>query len=471
MDTLEVVMRMRRKEVPGVLGVELVPGLEESTTPYAGVSLLIELMRRCGVDAVSNRVLAAKKGLSAGKMVECFVVLSALGGECLEDFAILRQDLGLEAMLGYRPAAVETARQYLDRFHDEKLLEGRPEQGAFVPMEPSPLAGLGVVNGQVIRNYVGVMAPGREVTLDVDAHLVPTTKQEAFVCYEGHPAYQPLLVDWAETGLVLADEFRDGNVPAGHGIKELVDRAYEALPAGEWRVKVRSDSAAYEWDVLDHWNERGWQFAVSADMSRQLRAEIGKLGPEDWHYWAREAGGKVREWAEVAYVPSRKVESKTVPVYRYVAVRVRPAQGVLIDDGADVEEVRHFAVVTNRWDLDGQALLQWHRGKAGTIEQVHRVIKDELAGGVYPSGKFGANAAWLRLQVLTYNLLELLKAAALPPEMRHARPKRLRFLVFTHMGKLVSHAGQRMMKVVRELFEKFLGPPRARMRMLAWSAS
>ena len=113
---------MRRKELSGVLGVELAPGLEESTTPYAGISLLIELMRRCGVDTASNRVLAAKKGLSAGQMVECFVVLSALGGECLEDFALLRQDRGLEALLGYRPPAVETARQYLDRFHDEKLL-------------------------------------------------------------------------------------------------------------------------------------------------------------------------------------------------------------------------------------------------------------------------------------------------------------------------------------------------------------
>jgi hypothetical protein len=462
---------MRRKELAGVLGVELAPGLEESTTPYAGVSLLIELMRRCGVDAVSNRVLATKKGLSAGQMVEGFAVLGALGGECLEDFAILRRDRGLEALLGYRPPAVETARQYLDRFHDEKLLEGRPEQGAFVPMEPSGLAGLGVVNGQVIRNYVVVMAPGREVTLDVDAHLVPTTKQEAFVCYEGYPAYQPLLVGWAETGLVLADEFRDGNVPAGHGIKELVDRAYEALPVGEWQVKVRSDSAAYQWDVLDHWNDRGWQFAVSADMSPQLRSEIGKLSAEDWHYWAKEAGGKVREWAEVAYVPSRKVESKAAPVYRYVAVRVRPAQGLLIDDGTDREGVRHFAVVTNRWDLGGEELLRWHRGKAGTIEQVHRVIKDELGGGVYPSGKFGANAAWLRLQVITYNLLELLKAAALPPEMRHARPKRLRFVVFTHMGKLVSHAGQRIMKVARGLFEKLLGPPRARMRRLAWSST
>ena len=373
--------------------------------------------------------------------------------------------------MGYRPPAVETARQYLDRFHDEKLLAGRPEQGAFVPMEPSGLAGLGVVNGQVIRNYVGVMAPGREVTLDVDAHLVPTTKQEALVCYEGYPAYQPLLVGWAETGLVLAEEFRDGNVPAGHGISELVDRAYEALPAAEWQVRVRSDSAAYQWDVLDHWNDRVWQFAVSADMSQQLRGEIGRLSAQDWHYWAREADGKVREWAEVAYVPSRKVESKAAAVYRYVAVRVRPAQGLLIDDGTDREDVRHFAVVTNRWDLGGEELLRWHRGKAGTIEQVHRVIKDELGGGVYPSGKFGANAAWLRLQVLTANLLELLKAATLPPEMRHARPKRLRFVVFTHMGKLVSHAGQRMMKVARTLFDELLGPPRARMRHLPWSVA
>jgi len=69
-------------------------------------------------------------------------------------------------------------------------------------------------------------------------------------------------------------------------------------------------------------------------------------------------------------------------------------------DCGDGSTVKHFAVVTKDWEEDGQRLLEWHRGKAGTIEQVRRVLKDELAAGVYPSARFGANAAWLRLQSL-----------------------------------------------------------------------
>ena len=103
--------------------------------------------------------------------------------------------------------------------------------------------------------------------------------------YEGGRGYQPLVVTWAETGMVLADQFRDGNVPASKEIAKLVDEAYDALPGRSdgWGIRVRSDSAAYEEQVLAHWVERGWTFAVSADMTEQLRAEIERLAPDDWH--------------------------------------------------------------------------------------------------------------------------------------------------------------------------------------------
>ena len=171
--------------------------------------------------------------------------------------------------------------------------------------------------------------------------------------------------------LVLADEFRQGNVPASRDIARLVDEAYQMLPPGQWRVKVRSDSAAYEQKVLDHWNGLGWGFAVSADMSRRLRQEIEQLPADAWQVWKTEKGGVVREWTEVPYVPDREYEDKDSHPYRYVAVRLRRQQGELFEDGS---QVRHFAVVTNLWDMEGQA----PAGVAARQGRNHR------AGAPYP---------------------------------------------------------------------------------------
>lgn len=455
------------KKKKSLLGVKLTGGLEEEVTPWAGVSLLIELGRKCGAMETAKRVLPPKKlpkGLTEDEMAESFVVLSALGGECIDDMEQLRGDKGLPVILGYTPPAPETARQWLDKFHDEELMAGRPLQGSFLPTESSRLVGLKEVNRGVIWSYVEAVRPGWDVTFDIDAQLVETSKANALYCYEGYKAFQPTEVTWAETGLVTADEFRDGNVPASRGIKRLVDESYEMLPPGPWRVWVRSDSAAYEQGNLDHWHNRGWKFAVSADMSPHLRQEIEALPPEAWKVWKTEKRGIVREWAEVAYVPSRRYEERAAQPYRYVAIRVCRQQGELFEDGA---KVRHFAVVSNIWEMEGQALLEWQRGKAGTIEHIHHILDNELAAGVYPSAKHGANAAWLRLQVLTHNLLQLLKAVALPQEYATARPKRLRFAVFTQLGRVVRHAGQVLVRIASQAWRALIHP--AHHRVLALS--
>lgn len=85
------------------------------------------------------------------------------------------------------------------------------------------------------------------------------------------------------------------------------------------------------------------------------------------------------------FVPSEASEQRDRAPLRYVAVRVRPRQGELFADGTTV---KHFAVLSNVWEWDGARLLQWHREKAGTIEHVHDVVKNELAGGVLPCGRF-----------------------------------------------------------------------------------
>ena len=82
--------------------------------------------------------------------------------------------------------------------------------------------------------------------------------------------------------------------------------------------------------------------------------------------------------------------------------------------------------MSNRYELDASQLVRWHREKAGTIEHVHRVLKDELGAGVLPSARFGANAAWFRINTLTFNVLSVLKRRALPERFKDARPKRLR---------------------------------------------
>lgn len=151
----------KEKLLPKRVEMEFEGGLVEEVTAHAGVVLLVETGRRSGVLETADRVMPVKKnpkGLGQGQMVESFVILSALGGECLDDFEALRTDCGLQAMLGYRFPAPSTARGWLESFqrkeHDEGVVAERPQQGSFIPRESAGLGGaegVGEADGESIR--------------------------------------------------------------------------------------------------------------------------------------------------------------------------------------------------------------------------------------------------------------------------------------------------------------------------------
>ena len=66
--------------------------------------------------------------------------------------------------------------------------------------------------------------------MDQDATVIESSKQLALRSYEGERGYQPMLAVWAEMDVVLADEFRDGNVPAMMGPLAVARKAFAALP-------------------------------------------------------------------------------------------------------------------------------------------------------------------------------------------------------------------------------------------------
>lgn len=436
-------------------------------TGRAGVPLVIELFRQLGVAATIEAEVAVKqrqRGLPPSQLVESLIALWTSGGDRCQDLTPLREDQALAALLGHPLPAATTVRDFLEAFHVENgpLWQAGPQ--ATIPEESAPLVGLGRANRTLVAGLQRG-ARARTATLDVDATLVESHKDAATIAYDGTRGYQPVVVLWAEQDVILHDQFRDGHVPAGCGNLRVLQQAVANLPQGVTELRLRADSALYETEVL-RWCEdpdHPVAYAISADMSEPLKAEIVRLPELAWQV-EREEPDALRAWAEVPYVPSDGDHRKDRPcVRRYLAVRVEKRQGSLFADGS---RVHYFALVTNRTE-DGLTVLQWHREKAGTVEHTHHVLKNELAAAALPSGKFGANAAWFRLNALTYNLLTALKRLTLPGDLRTARPKRLRFLLFNTVGKVVAHARRTLLRLSAALQHALLRRVRRKIARLA----
>ena len=424
--------------------------LQEASSPHAGALATSRAFRALGFPELIASHLQLRKrrrGFSEAQMIESAVLLQTIGGDCPEDLYLLASDGCLERGVGYQPPKPTALREFLERFHDQSLEQLRPprqQQLSFIVPSSLPVQGLQQVQSGGVQRIARLYEQHGQrlsiATIDQDATIVESHKRAAFDHYQGGRGYQPMIALWAEADLIVADQFRDGNVPAHQEPLACCQMAFAALPESVTTRYFRGDSACYESNLLDWLSspERAQEpggrigFAVNAVMSPQLAQTIAALPEAEWTSFASEPDGTLRQWAEVVYVPSKKSEHKHSQPLRYVGLRLLKAQGVLFADGSD----RHHHAVVSNLDWDAARLLQWHREKAGTVEHAHDELKNGLAAGHMPSQRFAINATWLKLAILSYNIASAIKGLCFSPEERSARFKKYRLLLVHVAGRM-----------------------------------
>jgi hypothetical protein len=460
---------------------------ESGMTALAGLPGYLELATVTKLPDSIQRHLESchlkEQGWTDTQIIMSLILLNIAGGDCVDDLRILEEDEGLVKILrrigltGHpRKERREQQRRwrkecrrafpsppvvfrYLKNFVNEEEEQQRAMGKAYIPAPNEALRALGRVNPDLLR-FAQKHSLQTEATLEMDASIVETSKQDAFFSYKGSQSYQPLSVRWAEQDLVAFSQFRDGNVPAAFQNLEVFQQTLEILPQGVVKVYLRSDTAAYQQELLTYCakgrNERFGviEFAIGADVTPAFRKAVSEIAKEDWKALKREVDGKQietgQEWAEVCFVPDWAAKSKNGPTYRFVATRELLHQQEFPGMEAQLpfptyyqgeKKYKLHGIVTNR-EMAGDKLIWWSRERCGKGEEMHSIMKSDLAGGQFPSAQFGANAAWWEIMILAFNLNSLMKRLALPESWRSKRLKSLRFGLINVAGRVVNHSRQ-----------------------------
>jgi hypothetical protein len=280
---------------------------ESGMTALAGLPAYLELAVVSGLPASIQRHLGIcalkEQGWTDTQIVMSLILLNIAGGDSVDDLRILEGDEGLVKVVrrvGFSGHPRKERREQERRWRKERKRafpsppvvfrylaafvnaaeEGKRAMGqAFIPAQNEPLRALHQVNPDLLR-FAQRKSPQMEATLEMDASIVETSKQNALFSYKGNQSFQPLSVRWAEMDLVAHSEFRDGNVPASFQNLRVLQESLEILPGGIQKVYFKSDTAAYQVGLLRYCaegqNERFGviEFAVGADVTAEFKQAV-----------------------------------------------------------------------------------------------------------------------------------------------------------------------------------------------------
>jgi hypothetical protein len=387
---------------------------EPNVIASAGLAPVVRLAERCELAVLIRRHVDLGVSTGANPAGKAMSLIAAMcqGADCIDDADMLRIG-GVHRLFDgiYAPSTLGSFLRSFTHGHVRQLqAAARRFTANLIP-------------------HAGLIPPGEPVVhLDIDSKIKQVygpAKQGASFGYTKVEGLHFQIVTASTPSsrpVIVAARLRRGSAGSGKGAASLIAEAIRALrEAGvSATIVVRADSAFFSAKVIKAIRAGGALFSITVGNTKRIRAAISQIPETAWRpikyrdaVWDEDENRWVSE-AEIAEIPYAAFASKAKDLQvtaRLIVRRVKrlnPAS-VPAGQGELFTAYRHHAFLTDSPLVITEAEPS-HRRHA-VIEQV---FADLEAGplGHLPSGRFQANAAWLTLAAISYNLTRAIGALA-----------------------------------------------------------
>lgn len=384
-------------------------------TPFGGLVVLIELMRRIGLmEAVRARLPFAYRSNNASRpehILLAFWLAVAAGARRFSHLQWLRGDEALRDLCGVRAFPTDdTVRNFFRRF-------GAAQISAFF---------------RPLWQWFFTLLPARACVLDLDSTLLQRFGHQEGARTGHNPVrrngrtHRPLLAFVTAPVLVLHAWLRAGHAADNRGAIEFLTEALTLLPA-DWTISgVRADSGFFDQKLLQFLEARRLPYILVA------RQHANVLAPAQ----ALEAWTRLDAKTEVAEFTTQ------LPTWdrprRFIVVRF-PAAAAKEPTLFPLPRYEHRVFVTNR--SESAAWLWRHYDQRAAIEPRFSELKRDLGADDFCLQRFFPTEAAFLSVLWVFNLLSLLQTLTSHARAQ-LRPATLRQSLFT-CGAVAGRSGHK----------------------------
>ena len=422
-----------------------VEGGGSGTVSQAGAVLLVETVRKSGLDTAISAALAPWRKPRAvhdpGKILLDVAVAVALGGDCLADVGMLRADMRV-----FGPVASDPT---VSRLIDTLATAG-----------PKALTAIRSARAEVrsrVWELAGTNGPAADgqVTVDIDGVLIlaHSEKQDATATWKKTFGHHPLVafVDHGQTGSgePVAALLRAGNA-GSNTASDHIETAHLALAQLPRHLRrgrqtlIRTDSGGGTHAFLDWLSKPGrWlSYSVGMTITDAIHQAVMKIPKKAWTP-AYDAGGTERPGAWVAEITDMPDLSSWPKGMRLIVRKERPHPGAQLRF-TDLDGLRLTCFATNTKGGQLADLELRHRRRARCEDRIRNARDTGLRN--LPLHDTAQNRIWLEIVQIALDVLAWMSMLALAGDARRWEPKKLRLRLFSAAARLVNTGRHRWLR-------------------------